>query len=233
MTYVLSRKTTSTIIFLGCIAVALAGAQTASLASADKFFGDLSASYGKVKDYEASFTWTQGKAVSSGKLSYKSPVYLRMDFSDPAGQVLNFNGDKLTFYSKSNEVILEQKYTKKTSSQLEGMVTSQGLTLWQRNYSIAWLTGPSETPLEDGSREMVVKLKLVSRATTSYAQMIVSVVRSTMLIRRVEGTLAGGERVVLDLQNVRVNQGVPDSRFDYDGPPYANVIPDWLFDPER
>jgi outer membrane lipoprotein-sorting protein len=233
MTYVLSRKTTSTIVVLLCAAAALSWAQTATLESADKFFEKLSASYGKVKDYEASFTWTQGKSVSSGKISYKSPVYLRLDFTDPASQVLNFNGEKLTFYSKTNEIILEQKYKRRSAGQLEGMVTSQGLNLWQRNYSIAYLTGPSDIPLEDGSREMVAKLKLVSRAATSYSQMIISVVRATMLIRRVEGVLLSGEKVALDLQNTRINQGVPDSRFDYDGPPYANVYPDWLFDPEQ
>jgi outer membrane lipoprotein-sorting protein len=53
------------------------------------------------------------------------------------------------------------------------------------------------------------------------------------LIRRVEGTQPGGEKVVMDFANIRTNQGVPDSRFVYDAPPYANVIQDWLFDPEQ
>ena len=111
------------------------------------------------------------------------------------------------------------------------MATSQGLSLLQRNYSIAYLIGPAAVPLEDGSREMVVKLKLVARGATSYSQLIISVKDS--LIRRVEGTQPGGEKVVMDFANIRTNQGVPDSRFVYDAPPYANVIQDWLFDPEQ
>jgi outer membrane lipoprotein-sorting protein len=233
MTYVLSRKAPFSVIIFLLSLPALVHAQSAQMVSADKFFAELSASYGKVKDYEASFTWTQGKAVSSGKISYKSPMYLRLDFASPANQVLNFDGEKLTFYSPANEIILEQKYKKKSASQLEGMVTSQGLNLWQRNYSIAYLTGPAEIPLEEGSREMVVKLKLVSHAATSYSQMILSVARSTMLIRRVEGVLTSGEKVALDFTNIRTNQGVPDSRFEYNSPAYANVYQDWLFDPEQ
>jgi outer membrane lipoprotein carrier protein len=209
----------------------LAFPQAAEIVSAEKFFSALSASFGKVKDYEAVITITQGKSVSRGKLSYKSPIYLRIDFDDPAKQVLNFDGEKLTFYSPANEVILEQKYKKKTPGQVEGLMSSQGLTIMQRNYSIAYLSGPAPVALDDTSREMVVKLKLSSRGATGYSQMILSV--KDNLIRRVEGSQSNGDKVVMDFANIRINQGVPDSRFLYDAPPYANVIQDWLFDPEQ
>jgi outer membrane lipoprotein-sorting protein len=209
----------------------LAFPQATEIVSAEKFFAVLSANFGKLKDYEAAITITQGKSVSRGKLSYKSPIYLRIDFDDPPKQVLNFDGEKLTFYSPANEVILEQRYKKKTPSQIEGMMTSQGLTIMQRNYTIGYLSGPAPVPLEDGSKEMVVKLKLSSRGATGYSQMILSVKDS--LIRRVEGTQSNGDKVVMDFANIRINQGVPDSRFVYDAPPYANVIQDWLFDPEQ
>jgi outer membrane lipoprotein-sorting protein len=209
----------------------MAFSQAAEIVSAEKFVAGLSASYGKVKDYEAIIVITQGKTTSRGKLSYKSPMFLRIDFDDPPKQVLNFDGQKLTFYSPANEVILEQKYKKKTPSQVEAMATSQGLAIMQRNYSIAYLSGPAPVPLEDGSKELVVKLKLTAHGSTSFSQMIVSVKDS--LIRRVEGTQSSGDRIVMDFINIRTNQGVPDSRFAYDAPPYANVIQDWLFDPEE
>ena len=215
-----------------CILVPLgASAQSTDMVSAEKYFANLSASYGTVKDYEANLTITQGKAVSRGRISYKSPLYLFIRFDDPANQVICFDGEKLTVYLPTEQVVLQQRYKKKPPSQIEALATSQGLSLLQRNYSIAYLTGPSSVPLEDGSKEMVVKLKLVSRGTTSYSQMVISVKDS--LIRRVEGTQSSGDKVVMDFANVRTNQGVPDSRFVYDAPPYANVIQDWLFDPEQ
>jgi outer membrane lipoprotein carrier protein len=205
--------------------------QATELVSAEKYFASISAGYQKVKDYEATITITQGKTTSRGKLSYKSPMYLRIDFDDPPKEVLNLDGQKLTFYSPANEVILEQRYKKKSPSQVEAMATSQGLAIMQRNYTIAYLSGPAPVPLEEGSREQVVKLKLTAHGTTSFSQMIVSVKDS--LIRRVEGTQSSGDKVVMDFANIRTNQGVPDSRFVYDAPPYANVIQDWLFDPEE
>jgi outer membrane lipoprotein-sorting protein len=208
-----------------------ASAQSADMVSAEKFFANLSASYGTVKDYEANLTVTQGKGVSRGRISYKTPLYLFIRFDDPANQVICFDGEKLTVYLPTEQVVLQQRYKKKSPSQIESLATSQGLALLQRNYSIAYLTGPSLTPLEDGSREMVVKLKLVARGTTSYSQLIISVKDS--LVRRVEGTQSSGDKVVMDFANIRTNQGVPDSRFVYDAPPYANVIQDWLFDPEQ
>lgn len=201
------------------------------MVSAEKFFANLSASYGKVKDYEANLAIAQGKSVSRGKISYKSPLYLFIRFDDPANQVICFDGEKLTVYLPAEQVVLQQRYKKKTPSQIEGLTTSQGLGLLQRNYSIGYLSGPSPVPLEEGSKEMVVKLKLVARGSTSYSQMVISVKDS--LVRRVEGTQTSGDKVVMDFANIRINQGVPDSRFAYDAPPYANVIQDWLFDPEQ
>ena len=56
-----------------------------------------------------------------------------------------------------------------------------------------------------------MKLKLVARGSTSYSQMIISV--KDNLVRRVEGTQTSGDKVVMDFANIRINQGVPDSRF--------------------
>ncbi|HEY9593230.1 MAG TPA: outer membrane lipoprotein carrier protein LolA [Spirochaetia bacterium] len=208
-------------------------AQGTELVSAEKYFSALSAKYGTIKDYEAVVSIAEGKVSYHGALSYKSPMFLRIDFDDPPKMVLCFDGKKLIWFSPQNEVVLEQDYKKKSNAQIEGMATSQGLILLQRNYSIAFLnaTGAEPVPLEEGSREMVSKLKLVSRGATSYSQLIISV--KDNLIRRVEGTQTNGEKVVMDFTNIRTNQGIPDSRFVYDSPPYANVIQDWLFDPEE
>ena len=203
-------------------------AQATELVSAEKYFDTLSASFGKVSDYVADVTIVNGKATYHGRLSYKSPLYLRIDFDDPPKMVLNFDGEKLLWYSPQNAVVLEQDYKKRGSSQIEGMASSQSFALWKKNFSVAYLSGPAPVPLEDGSREMVTKLKLVSRGSTNFTQMIISVKDS--FIRRVEGTMGGGDKVVMDYTNFRTNQGIPDSRFKYDAPGTVNTIQDWLFD---
>jgi outer membrane lipoprotein-sorting protein len=201
------------------------------MVSAEKFFGNLSGSFGAIKDYECAVKIVQGKTEWRGKLSYKSPLFLRIDFDEPKGQVFVINAEKLTIFVPQYEVVLEQKYKKKGPAAIASLASIQGLAMLQKDYSVGFLVGPEPVPLEEGSREQVVKLKLMPHATTGFRQLVLSVKES--LVRRVEGIQESGEKIVLDLANVRINQGVPDSRFQYDPPAYANVIPDFLFDPEE
>ena len=167
------------------------------MVSAEKFFASLSASFGKVKDYEAAITITQGKSVSRGKISYKSPLYLRIDFDDPprAGAQLR-RGEAHVLSPRRTRWSWSRSTRRRTPARLKVLPAAQGLTLLQRNYSVAYLTGPAPVPLEDGSREMVVKLKLTAHGTTGFSQMIISVKDS--LIRRVEGTQSSGDKIVMD-----------------------------------
>jgi len=208
-------------------------AQAVAGEAADVFFTRLSAAYSAVKDYQATLTITRGKEVDTGELSYKSPVFIYVRFSAPQGQVINFNGQDLIIYDPVDAVVLKQTFPKKSPAQLEGLVSSQGLNLWQHNYTISWLVGPDPVPLDEGSREQVLKLKLQSKGGTLYSQMIVSVSPAQLLVRRVEGTLGSGDRVVMDFTDVQTNEGIPDARFDYKEPPNVYMQPDWLFDPEE
>ena len=224
----MSRKTTLTILLILAVPQILAAQR---IVSAEEFFSDLSTTFGTIKDYMATVTFTQGKGVSRGRLYYKSPLFLRIDFDAPPRQVINFDGEKLTVYDPSNNVTLEQAYKKKTPSQLDQLLGARGLSILQRNYSVAYLVGPDPVPLEEGSKDMVVKLRLTSRGTTGYSEMIISV--KDGFYRRIEATPINGDKWVWDFTNVKMNQGIPDSRFNYDSPPDANVISDWLFDSEQ
>jgi outer membrane lipoprotein-sorting protein len=202
------------------------------IVSAEKYFAALSASYGAVKDYEAALTVTQGKSVSRGKISYKTPMYLRIDFDDPKGQVISFDGEMFTVFVPQYEVVLQQKYRRKGAGAVAAMASSQGLTLLQRSYNVAFMSSPGPVALDEDSREQVVKLKLTARGITGYRQLVISVSKDS-LVRRIEGVQTNGEKITLDFTGIRTNQGLPDSRFQYDPPAYANVIPDFLFDSEE
>ncbi|HET6451444.1 MAG TPA: outer membrane lipoprotein carrier protein LolA, partial [Spirochaetia bacterium] len=83
----MNRNAAFLLIFCVLVPCALS-AQSADIVSAEKFFSNLSASFGAVKDYEANLTLTQGKTISRGKISYRSPMYLFIRFDDPANQVI-------------------------------------------------------------------------------------------------------------------------------------------------
>jgi outer membrane lipoprotein-sorting protein len=224
----LNRKTAFLILMI--LPIVSLAVFSQEIISAEKFFAGVSASFGAVKDYEATVTITQGKTGPwKGKLYFKSPLYLRINFDDPRGQVFLITDETLTIYVPQLEAILVQKYQKKGSAAIAAMVSSQGLSMLQQNYSVAFLSTPNPVPLDEGSKEMVTKLKLTSRGVSGFRQLVLSISKDNF-IRRMEGVQTNGESVTLDLANVKVNQGIPDSRFVYDTPPYANVYNDFLFD---
>jgi outer membrane lipoprotein-sorting protein len=201
--------------------------------TAENYFDEVSARYGKIQDYTANISITQGETVMQGKLYYKNPNLLRIDFTEPADQVLVTNGEELTVYIPKYEVILVQKLRRRSQAALANMASEQGLNLLKKNYGVAYLSGPDWVPLEEGSDEMVRKLKLESRSTAEGFRQIVLAVGKTGLIRRITGVTIGYEEFVLDLTDVVVNQNIPDTRFEYDSPAYANVYNDFLFEAEE
>jgi outer membrane lipoprotein-sorting protein len=225
-------RTRTAPLIIACILLLGARLGAQEIISAEKFFAGLSATYGTVKDYEAPVMITQGKTVSRGKISYKTPMYLRIDFDDPKGQVIAFDGETFTVFVPQYEVVLQQKYKKKGAGAIAALANSQGLALMQRSYNVAFLESPGPVALDEGSREQVVKLKLTARGITGYRQLVLAVSKEN-LIRRIEGVQTNGEKITFDFTSIRTNQGVPDSRFDYEPPAYANVIPDFLFDSEE
>lgn len=200
--------------------------------TAENFFDRVSATYGEVKDYIAQVRITAEKEVMEGTLFYKIPNLLRIDFSNPEDQVLVTDGKKLTLYIPQYRVVMSQTLKRRSSAAIAAMASRQGLLLLKRNYSIAYLQSPSPVPLEEKSKEMVTKLKLSWKSSDEGFRELILSVNSEGLIRRIEGITVGYQRIVFDFRNIRVNQNIPESRFRYDPPASANVIENFLFDPE-
>ena len=53
------------------------------------------------------------------------------------------------------------------------------------------------------------------------------------LIRRITGVTLNYEEFVFDLTDIGINQNIPDTRFQYDSPAYANVYQNFLFEAEE
>lgn len=230
MVFVLKRNPPVFALLMLIAAAAVSHSQ--EILSAEKVFDAVSAQYGKLVDYAAGVSISVGKSAAyRGRLSYKTPVFLRIDFDDPKGQVWVFDNEKLTIYLPAPaDVVLVQKFRKRGSAELASLATKQGLNILRANYGIAYLSSPGFVPLDETSAEQVVKLKLSARSSGSPFSEIVLSIGQDNIIRRVDGLRAGGERLVMDLTGIRTNQNIPDTRFRYDPPPYANVIEDFLFD---
>ena len=209
-----------------CILTAFAFADEIQTASA--FFQTISENYASIKDYEATVDITIGKNAMSGKVSFKRPEMLRIDFTEPAEQVILFNGEKLTIYLPGSSAILEQSVDNSSAGGAT-LATPQGLNLMSRYYTIAYETG-YEVPLEENSDEMVMNLVLNRRAASeSFREIILSIDTRTKLIRRVVATTAQSETFQFDFYDYQLNTNINNQRFIYNPPSSANNYNNFLF----
>ncbi|GHV10826.1 membrane protein [Spirochaetia bacterium] len=202
------------------------------IVTAERYLESVSGRYGGIKDYEAGLVIRSGNSEMSGTVSHLSPSFLRIDFSRPAEQVIVFNGELLTVYLPEYRAVLNQNITasKRSGAASASLATAQGLILLRRNYIPSFVTGPDPIPLDEGSKERVVKLRLTRRSISEgFRELILSIDPDTKLIRRIEGRTIAEGLVRFDFSNIRINQGIPTQRFIYDSPASANLINNFLF----
>jgi len=227
----------SRIPFLFCLffilysSILIIGARAQEIITADRYMETVSQRYASIKDYEAYVVIRSGGTDMTGQLSFLNPSFLRIDFNRPADQVICFNGTLLTIYLPDYRIVLNQEITHRSSASTgASMASSQGLTLLRRNYIPSFVTGPDPVPLDTGSREHVVKLRLTRRTVSEgYREIILSVSPDNLIIRRIEGRTIADALVRFDFSNVRTNLGIPPGRFIYDSPASANLVNNFMF----
>jgi outer membrane lipoprotein-sorting protein len=202
--------------------------------TAERYLSIVGERYGTIRDYEARIGIRSGNSTMIGTLSHLAPSFLRIDFSDPQDQVIVFNGEMLTIYLPEYRAALNQSISsagrRAGPSGGASLATSQGLALLRRNYVPAFVTGPEPVPLESGSGERVVKIRLTRRSVSEgFREILLDINPETYLIRRIEGRTIADSVVRFDFTNVSTNQGIPEQRFVYDSPASANMYNDFLF----
>ena len=200
--------------------------------TADRYLEMVSEHYGTIKDYEASVVIRSGNNEMTGTLIHLSPSCLRIDFTKPADQVIVFDGELLQVYLPEFRVALDQRVEKNgraSASTGAGLATAQGLALLRKNYVKSYDSGPAPVPLENNSRERVVKLRLTRNTVSEgFREIMLSINPDTKLIRRIEGRTIADSEVRFDFTNVKINQGIPVMRFVYQSPASANDIHNFL-----
>lgn len=202
-----------------------------NITTASAYFKTISEYYGTIKDYEVDFEIKIEKTESAGKLSFKAPNLVRMDYTNPPEQVICFNGDMLTIYIKEPaEAVLQQQVTPDNTNNAASLTTPQGLSLMSRYYTVAYETGQTPEPLEEGSDEMVVKLILTRKsASEAFRYIKLAVNNETKLIRRIEAVTPKGEEFIFNFFDYALNQNLSEQRFVYDAPSSANNYNNFLF----
>ncbi len=205
------------------------GAQQ-DIVTASNFFRQVGDRYEIIEDYIADITMHKDDTEMTGDLYYRHPDLLRINFRSPEEQVLVTDGSMLTLYIPSLDVTMEQSLSsRQQGEEITAMATREGLGLLRRMYNVSYLEGPAPIPLEEGSDEMVTKLRLTWRSPSEGFREIIVSINEDLLIRRMEGTTVGYDEVTLDFADIRVNQNLTAEQFEYRSPPSANRFRNFLF----
>ncbi len=201
------------------------------ITTAGEYFDSVSKFYGTIKDYEANVEITASHKQMAGKISFKRPDLLRIDFTNPADQVICFNGDTLTIYLPGYSAILNQQVQSDGSSAGgAGLATPAGLSLLRRYYRVSYESGQNPVPLDENSEEKVINLILRRKtATESFIRIKLSITPDTKLIRRVDAVTSHNAEFIFDFHDYKLNSNIPDQRFIYNAPSSANNYNNFLF----
>ena len=199
-----------------------------AITTASAYFKTISDYYASLKDYEATVEIIADKKEMAGRVSYKRPNLLRIDFDNPENQVIVFNGDLLTVYLPEASAVLLQNV--QTDNSGASVATAQGLSLLSRYYTVAYEIGQEPVPLENGSDEKVIKLVLYPRNTAEAFRFIkIAINPNTKLLRKVEVATKKGEVFSFNFMDYKLNSDITDQRFIYEAPSSANNYNNFLF----
>ncbi|HET6498688.1 MAG TPA: outer-membrane lipoprotein carrier protein LolA, partial [Coriobacteriia bacterium] len=115
------------------------------IVTAEQFFARVSERYAQVADYEARISIRTQRATMLGTVWYKAPSLLRIDFTQPAEQVISFNGETLIIYIPEFRAVLSQSVASSGAGGA-GLATADGLRTLRRNYTIAYERSPNPVP---------------------------------------------------------------------------------------
>jgi outer membrane lipoprotein-sorting protein len=198
-----------------CLFIAIQGGLSAQETS-DAFLQRVSERYAKIQDYQARIRIQRGDRVDSGRLVYKAPGLIRLDYDSPKGQVLIVNEDKVEFYLPAFQAIMEQRLSRSAAQSMSaiGAGGGNGLKILRDNYSVSYLVGPAPVALGGGSNEMVIKLRFQWRSNAEgFRTLDLSINPNSLMIRRMEGVTGLFENVQFDYTDITLDRGVPTSVF--------------------
>ena len=218
------KKSLFLVILIGLIGFFLS---TQEIMTAGRYLDQVSERYSTIRTYTARINIVSGGTTMAGTVYAMMPNFLRIEFTSPAEQVILYNGENLMIFLPGERAILNQAVAGQQGG--ASIATARGLNILKRNYVPAFVVGPSPVPIEPGSSEMVVKLKLARRSTgEGFTEIIMDISPDTMLIRRITGKTISDTTVRFDFYGVSLNTGIPERLFIFESPPASNMYNNFL-----
>lgn len=188
--------------------------------------------YGGFNDIKAKVEITSGAGNFLGTMFIKQPNKFRINFNKPLGQLIVSDGIDFYMYIPSQNVVLHQKKKLHTDSG-QSFATKQGLTQLTNNYLVTYFDKPEFSTFSEDPRKKVIKLKLLWKNTSQNFREIILYIGQDNIIYKVEAVTYNREKVQFIFSDFEINEGIPDSRFEYTPTATAHVMDKFLFDEEE
>lgn len=153
---------------------------------------------------------------SRGRLCQQSPNYFRMDFTDPEGDQIVADGERLWIYYPSTQ----------PGQVVQTDLAGGGAIDFHREF----LSDPttryvvtSQGREQVGGRE-TERIRLVPKAPTGYLGATVWVDRQQALVRRIEIEQEGGSLRLVEMSNLGLDLELAPDYFRFDVPPGVHVV---------
>jgi len=224
--YDISMKNMKKGLFLAFLVLYGSFLSSQEILTAGRYLEQVSERYSSIRTYVAKINIQSGGTSMAGTVYAMMPNFLRIDFSSPAGQVILYDGESLMVFLPGERAVLNQAAAGQGGANI---ATARGLSLLQRNYVPAFVVGPAPVPIDSGSGEMVVKLKLARRSPgEGFTEIILDISPDTKLIRRITGRTITDTTVRFDFSGASINTGIPDRLFVFESPPSSNMYNNFL-----
>lgn len=179
--------------------------------------------YEKTTSFRAGFTQEftatlhNKKTTSKGSVVFSKPGKMSWEYSNPVGNRVVSDGQKLRVYEAANKQMYEQVVDKSQYPAALSFLTGQGK-----------LTDSFTFTLFEGAKAQFPGGYLLvgtpKQATPAYKSVLFYVDAATSQVRRVLIIDGQGNRNRFDFENPKVNENVPATQFQFTPPAGTNII---------
>lgn len=181
----------------------------------------MSERFESINDYTADFDWINGDVHYFGKIKYKKPDKILLDFEEPDDQLIVSNGHLLYIYIPYLKVVVQQLLTEDTESAILTTTSEAGLSKLFDEYSFSFYDTSILQPFRN---TQAYHFRLHQKTPNVGFKEIYLWVSAEGLILQSSGNSPNGLNVSLIFSNIQLNTELPDYIFDFEVPADAQII---------